>query len=139
MRTVDVQIAATLLAGELPIRATTWAIDPGKTKNADGTHDVSPKDQEIADFVTYNLFTNCRTSFDDYLRLTLGMLWAGFSIFEKVYEEKQGKIMLKKLADRPQTTIMQFFDNEGNLNISQVNSPNVIPGWKVIIHTFRKE
>lgn len=47
--------------------------------------------------------------------------------------------MLKKLADRPQTTIMQFFDNEGNLNISQVNSPNVIPGWKVIIHTFRKE
>ena len=81
---------------------------------------MTPKDQEIADFVKYNLFTNCRTSFDDYLRLSLGMLWAGFSLFEKVYEEKQGKIMLKKLADRPQKTITHFFDLDGNLNIEQL-------------------
>lgn len=41
-------------------------------------------------------------------------------MFEKVYEEKQGKIMLKKLADRPQNTIINFFDLDGNLNIEQL-------------------
>lgn len=139
MRTVDVQVTATLLAAELPIRATEWSIAPGKTMKGDRTHEVTPKDQEIADFVKYNLFTNCRTSFDDYLRLSLGMLWAGFSLFEKVYEEKQGKIMLKKLADRPQNTISHFFDLDGDLNIEQLGSKELIPGWKVIIHSYRKE
>lgn len=138
MRTVDVQVMATLLSAELPIRSTEWKVNPGQTKKSDGTMETTPKDQEIADFVSYNLFTNCRTSWDDYIRLSLGKMWAGFAIFEKVYEEKNGKIMLKKLSDRPQVTIEKFFDMEGNIMISQTGNVT-IPGWKVLIHTYRRE
>jgi len=109
MRRSDSQVQAILLAMELPIRSTNWYIKPASDDK---------KDEEIAEFLSENLFTGppkgMTQHFDDLLRLALTMLPFGFSVFEKVFEVKDGKYYWKKLAHRPQRTIQEFlYDDEG--------------------------
>ena len=86
MRRSDAQVAATLLACELPIRAANWDVHPASD---------SPADREIAAFVRENFFdgleytspSGVRTSqcWDDVLRNALLMLAFGASAHEEIY------------------------------------------------------
>lgn len=105
MRRTDAQVNASLLAMELPIRATKWYVEPAF--NDDG--ETEEQDEQIAKFVETALFDYMDNAWDDLLREILTMLPFGFSVFEKVYGIKQTeegpKIILKKLAFRKQVTI----------------------------------
>lgn len=81
MRKSDAQVFATLLAMELPIRATKWSVKPAA--NEDG--ETGDFEWEVADFVQKALFDKMESTFDDFLREALTMLPFGFSIFEKVW------------------------------------------------------
>ena len=86
MRRSDAQVAATLLACELPIRAANWDVQAASD---------SALDREIAEFVRNNLFggleyvsstgvksTQC---WDDVLRNALLMLAFGAGAHEEIY------------------------------------------------------
>ncbi|MCK8827724.1 hypothetical protein MWH25_08200 [Natroniella acetigena] len=66
---------------------------------------------------------------DDFLRLALTMLPYGHSVFEVVYEEKDGQIQWRKFAERPQRTIHDFYYDEHG-------GPNGIKQLRVGGHSF---
>jgi hypothetical protein len=71
-------------------------------------------------FVSENLFEYMNSTRDDFLREALTMLCFGFSLFEKVYEMKEDKIVLKKLAFRKQTTVFRRETSDGKAGITQL-------------------
>ena len=103
MRSSDASTSAILLAAELPIRSTKWFVQAGKTKG-----EVTQRDIEIAEFVEQCLFNLQEGSFDQFLRQSLTMLPFGHSVFEKVFMIKGDKIVLKKLAQRMQSSIFKW-------------------------------
>ena len=140
MRSGDATVAAALLAMELPIRSTNWKIEPGTTNG-----EVTDADKEIADFVEKAFFDKMDGSFDDFLRQALTMLTFGFSVFEKVYKVEDGKIYIKKVAQRLQKSIYERKQEDGTPGITQQlnNSEKPmyisIPAEKLVIFTNRKE
>ena len=109
MRKSDAQVFATLLAMELPIRATKWSVQPAQT--AEG--ETGDFEHEVADFVEKALFEKMEGTFDDFLREALTMLPFGFSIFEKVWTADQNNVWLKKLATRKQSSIYKWQQADG--------------------------
>ena len=110
MRRSDSQVQAMLLVLELPIRSTKWVVEPYDAK--------SSRDVEIAEFVEENLFAGppkgMTQHWDDFLRLALTMFPFGHSVFEKVFEVKNGFVHWRKFAQRPQRTIYDFlYDDNG--------------------------
>lgn len=81
MRKSDAQVFATLLAMELPIRATKWSVQAAD--NEDG--ETGDFEHEVADFVQKALFEKMDITFDDFIREALTMLPFGFSVFEKIW------------------------------------------------------
>lgn len=106
MRRQDAQVISVLRAVTLPIRRTTWRVDP---------NGASP---EVARLVADDLGlplvgedgrrvnrTRDRFSWSEHLRLALLMLPFGHSVFEQVYRIDSGQARLRKLAWRPPKTI----------------------------------
>lgn len=107
MRRQDAQVASVLRAVTLPIRRTTWRIDPGNAR------------PEVVELVAADLGlpvvgapaarllrTKDRFSWAEHLRLSLLMLVYGHSFFEQVYRiDSSGFARLRKLAWRPPLTI----------------------------------
>lgn len=147
MRKSDAQVFATLLAMELPIRATKWSVQPAV--NDEG--ETGDQEHEIADFVQKALFEKMELAFDDFLREALTMLPFGFSIFEKVWTSDGQNVWLKKLATRKQTSIYRWQQDDGTAGIQQIlpqpavegvnKDSNVtsIPAEKLLIFSFRRE
>jgi len=147
MRRSDAQVYASLLVIELPIRAAIWDIQPAT--NEDGNTDDAL--YEHADFIKDALFNKQTVTWDQLLVEIMTMVPNGFSIFEKVFTVIDGKIYLKKLASRKQTTILRWETPEGTPGVTQnlpspiVGGPNEgktqvgIPAEKLVIFTFRKE
>jgi hypothetical protein len=107
MRRSDGQVKAALLACELPLRSAHWDIEAASDNK---------QDQVIADAVRDNLFNNMTITFDDFLRHILLMLPFGFSVFEKVWELREGVWCWRKFAPRLPKTIAEWkFDDEGGL------------------------
>jgi hypothetical protein len=92
MRKTDATVAATLKALKLPILAARTSIKPADEEDE--------KQIEIAEFISMNLFEHMEGGWANFLREALGFKDFGFYYFEKVYEVKDGKILLKKLAAR---------------------------------------
>jgi hypothetical protein len=138
MRRSDGSVKAALLACELPLRAATWSVEPASD---------SPKDKEIAEFVERNLKTGMTIPFDEFLRHVLMMLAFGFSIFEKVFEVRDGQYCWRKLAPRlPKSLYSWKLDDEGGLAgiIQQVQKGTAfdeihIPVEKMIVFVNDKE
>lgn len=142
MRRSDSQIQAMLLALELPLRSTKWLIEP---------YSDDAKDIEVAEFIEENLFTGppqgMTQHWDDFLRLALTMFWAGHSVFEKVFEIKDGYVRWRKFAQRPHKTIYDFLydENGGPLGIRHLkvtrNSYEYvdIPIEKLLLFSHRME
>jgi len=99
MRRTDAQVNATLLAIELPILSAIWQIDAA-------SDDLT--DQEIKDFVELNLFKNKNFTWSFILRHILKYLQFGHYVFEKVWEQRDGKFFIKKLAPRKPVTIQEW-------------------------------
>jgi phage gp29-like protein len=110
MERSDSQVKATLLLLELPLRSTNWFIQP---------KDKSGKAQQIADFIEETLFNNM-FSFDELLKNICTMFAFGHSVFEKVFEVKNGFLQWKKFAIRPQSTIYDLiYDDVGDISSIQ--------------------
>lgn len=140
MRRTDGTIQAMLLALEMPILAAEYTVHPASEDE---------QDVKIARFIQWNLFDGMTTSFREFLRQSLTMLWAGFSIFEKVFEFKDWEgerfIGWRKLAQRLQNTVQQWVldDNGGPAGFIQQAPPKYIPTpipiEKLLLFTNRKE
>jgi len=149
MRRSDAQVAATLLACELPIRAANWDVKPAS---------ASDFDREIADFVRNNLFggleyvsstgvksTQC---WDDVLRNALLMLAFGASAHEEIYAVDGERVRLARLAPRLPVTFYRWItDDDGETLVAlnqygykNANYMNVlIPAERLAIFTFNQE
>ncbi len=149
MRRSDAQVAATLLACELPIRAANWDVLPAGP---------DAQDREIAQFVKENLFggleyvspagvktTQC---WDDVLRNALLMLPFGAAAHEEIYAVDGMRVRLARLAPRLPVTFYRWItdvDGETLLALNQYGYRNSnfesveIPVDRLAVFTFNKE
>lgn len=118
MRRQDAQVMSVLRAVTLPIRRTTWRIDPNGAR--------PEVVQMIADDLglpiqgqpaSHRPRTRDRFSWKEHLRLALLMLPFGHAYFEQTYRiDENGMARLRKLGFRPQRTISQIdVDRDGGL------------------------
>jgi len=149
MRRSDAQVAATLLACELPIRAANWDVQPASD---------SALDHEIANFVRHNLFggleyvsasgvktTQC---WDDVLRNALLMLAFGAAAHEEIYAVDGDQVRLARLAPRLPVTFYRWITDEDGETLVALNQygyknanfMNVeIPSERLGLFTFNQE
>jgi phage gp29-like protein len=139
MRRSDATVQALELAITLPIQATDWDVRPASN---------DPTAKEAADLVYDNLFGGMTHTFDDFLRDALLALFYGFTVFEKVFEERGNYIVWRKFAPRHPQTIERFlFDETGGLaGVRQVGfDPQGrfrrvdIPIEKLLVFIWRRE
>jgi hypothetical protein len=150
MRRSDAQVAATLLACELPIRAAHWDVMPAIPQS--GT------DREIAGFVRENLFggleyvspSGLKVSqcWDDVLRNALLMLAFGAAAHEEVFAVDGARVRLARLAPRLPITFYRWLtdaDGETLLALNQYGYRNAnfesvqIPADRLAVFTFNQE
>lgn len=145
MRRQDAQVMSVLRAVTLPIRRTTWRLDPAGAKS------------KVVKFVAEDLGlpilgtaqkpsprTQDRFSFDEHLRLALLMLPFGHAFFEPIYRIVDGQARLRKIAQRPQRTIshiqvaldggLEWIDQPGVLV-----GPVRIPADRLLVYVHDKE
>jgi hypothetical protein len=137
MRKSDGVVKASLLACQLPIRATNWFVEPASDDDLD---------IEVAEFVEYNLMNNMTITWDDFLRQALLMLPFGYMIFEKVFTdiEWNGKQMIgiRKFAPRLPDTVLKWQTRDNKDGITQITIAKgevSIPLDKLIIFVNEKE
>jgi hypothetical protein len=149
MRRSDAQVAATLLACELPIRAANWDVMPASD---------TPADREIAGFVRENLFggleyvspsgVKVSQCWDDVLRNALLMLTFGAAAHEEIYAVDGARVRLARLAPRLPITFYRWItdtDGETLLALNQYGYRNAnfesveIPTDRLAVFTFNQE
>lgn len=146
----DVAVDVSLRAAKVPVQGADFFIAPYGTEG---------EDQEIAQFVHYNLFEGQSYPFLLLMDEILRFYEYGFSVLEKCFElrewspQRKGAnrrkyTMLKKLAPRPAHTIKEFTydDNGGPTGIVQnalradgTREEVTIPIDKLIIFSFNKK
>lgn len=142
MLSEDGRVSSLLQAIGLPIRRTTWRIDPN------GAPD------EVVEFVARNLglpvvgapeVTQAgrikgRFSWSEHLQTALLMLPYGHSYFEQVYRiDPDGKARLRKLAPRPQATIVRVNVAETGSLISIEQGPALSAASIMLSHLGNRE
>lgn len=148
MRKSDAQVNAILDAMGLPIRSTEWRIEAGTNEEGE-TDDLC---EEMRQFVEDALFRKLEQAWDDHLREVLTFLPFGFCAKEKVYTAgDDGRIWLRTLAYRKQTTIYKWEQQDGSAGITQIlptptrgddgklNSWVSVPASKILLFTFKRE
>jgi hypothetical protein len=149
MRRSDAQVAATLLACELPIRAAHWDVLPASD---------APEDREIARLVRENLFggleyvspsgVKVSQCWDDVLRNALLMLAFGAAAHEEIYAVDGARVRLARLAPRLPITFYRWItdaDGETLLALNQYGYRNAsfesveIPADRLAVFTFNQE
>jgi hypothetical protein len=149
MRRSDAQVAATLLACELPIRAASWDVRPASD---------APLDREIAAFVRDNLFggleyvspsgVKVSQCWDDVLRNALLSLAFGASAHEEIYAVDGSRVRLARLAPRLPVTFYRWItdsDGETLLALNQYGYRNAsfenveIPADRLAVFTHNQE
>lgn len=104
MRRTDAAVKAVLVALKAPILSTTWSVECG--------------DDKIKEFVEENIF-HLKRSWAKFLRESLTFLDFGFSVFEMIYEIRNGRIYLVDLAPRIQHSIERWKLNDGSKGVVQ--------------------
>lgn len=139
MRKGDGQVRGTLRLVKTPVLAGRWYIKPA----SDAKRDV-----KIADQIWDNLTKWMTMSWPQFLTETLLMLDYGFYAFEKVFDERDGKIIWRKFAARHPLDVYRWdFDNHGGPKGIEFMShdpfggiqPVYIPIHKLAVFTFDKE
>lgn len=135
----DADVHAALEICKFPITAATWHIQSARTPEGD----ITPKDQEIADMVEFELMKNS-VNFDDFLYQALDILDFGFSVFEYVPQyhlwQGNGIMGIEKLAFRKQTSILRWEQDDGKPGVHQqtVTGAYDIPWSNLVIFTNKK-
>lgn len=111
MRRGDARVAQLLKAVKAPMLAAEFDVECGSD---------DPRDQEILEFVRKNLFEMKGRTFKKFFREALTCLDFGYSVFEQLYEQRDGKIWLKDLAPRIQHSILKFKLDNGQRGVVQV-------------------
>lgn len=123
MRRQDGQIISVLRAMTLPIRRTTWRIDPNGARDEVARQVAEDLGLPLVGETNATLErTRDRFSWPEHLRLSLLMLPFGHSVFEQVYRiDEAGAARLRKLAWRPPKTIasIEVADDGGLVAITQ--------------------
>lgn len=138
MRRSDGMVRATMLAVTLPIRQAVWRVEPASD---------SPKDKEIADFVSDNLFGGMSITWADFLRQALLHLPFGYMMFEKVLKLEDDKLKYAKLAPRLPKTLWRWNvdDNQELISMTQFVQKGTsfvyptIPADKLLLFTNEQE
>ena len=123
MSNSDSAVDISLRAAKTPVMGAEYFVEP---------FDSSPEGQEIGEFVQFNLLEGTNAPFLNVLEDILRMYEQGFSILEKVYEEREWAprrtganrrkyTMLRKLAPRPTPTITEilYYNNGGPTSVKQ--------------------
>ena len=112
----DSAVDVSLRAAKMPVMGADYFVE---------AFDESEEGQVIAEFVEYNLLEGSNSPFLNVLEDILRMYEFGFSVMEKVYEEREWAprktganrrvyTMLRKLSPRPTPTITEIkYDNNG--------------------------
>lgn len=123
MTNSDAAVDVSLRAAKTPVMGADYFVEP---------FDDSEEAELIKEFVSFNLLEGTNAPFLNILEDALRMYEFGFSVVEKVYEEREWAprktganrrkyTMLRKLAPRPTPTIkeIKYDDNGGPLSIVQ--------------------
>lgn len=131
MRRSDASVKGVLNALKAPILSTKWHIEG--------------EDEEIVAFIKENLF-GMERCWLDFLRESFTFLDFGFSVFEIVYEIRDGRICLKDLAPRIQSSIERWQLTNGEPGVYQrlrngdaKGAVAEIPMEKLVVFTNDKE
>jgi hypothetical protein len=116
MANSDAAVDVSLRAAKMPVMGADYFVEP-----ADSTEEAAV----VAEFVRFNLLEGSNSPFLNVLEDILRMYEHGFSVVEKVYEEREWApntpnanrrkyTMLRKLAARPSLTVSEItYDNNG--------------------------
>lgn len=101
----DSRISSILQAIALPIRLTSWHIDPNGASDEVAQLVADDLGLPILGGDNPNVRTKGRFSWGVHLQQALTYLQFGHSIFETVYRVEGGRVRLARLSPRPQSTI----------------------------------
>jgi Protein of unknown function (DUF935) len=113
----DAGVDVSMRVAKTPVLGADFFVEPYSTTN--------PMDVEIAEFISANLFEGMSAPFINSLEDILHLYEDGYSVVEKVYEQREwapkrqfsntrNYTMLRKLAFRPASTIKNFeYDDNG--------------------------
>lgn len=118
MRSTDGAVQGVLTAVKTPILGAKLEITP---------YSNDPKDIEICEEVKYQLKNMPYRTFDEFLREACTYFDFGHSVFEKIWGiRKDGKIYLKDLAPRTQSSILQWQTIDKQAGITQRKRSDMI-------------
>lgn len=132
MRFGDATVKSALLAVMLPILSARWRIDSVSEKRAD---------QQVADFVTWNIFENMTRSWREILNEILLFTVYGNMPFELVWEFQNDQICLHKMSSRWPDTIQKWELSNGEDGVIQQTTQGTfeIPMDKMVIFVNQRE
>lgn len=112
MKRADGTVRGALRVLKTPILSARWFIEAHTNRPIN--EEPTKLDQNIADFVQKNLFENLNVPWSRVVEDALLMCEYGYMVMEKVFEEKEGKIWLKKLAPRHPLDVREWqYDANG--------------------------
>lgn len=125
-------IGALLTAIEQSIRGIEWQY----------TSDLGENDPRLA--LLEESEANLRHSWNDHVIEALTFLWAGYMLFEFVYERVGGRLLWRKFAPRPPDTVLRWLlDEEGGLQgvvqMTTTGKTAEIPIEKLLLYRTRVE
>jgi DNA topoisomerase-1 len=108
MRRSDAQVRALTSILALPIRSTSWSVEPPK--------DPGSAEQESAELLQANLFGGMAHPWDAVIQEAALAIWYGYRVPEIVWRESRGVIEVHKLAPRNPERLRQWcYDPNGRL------------------------
>lgn len=113
--------------------------------------DSEDVDEAQAEFVRRNLLEpphkgGIQTPMNLFIDQSLIAIYEGFALFEKVYELRDGKLVLKRLAHRDSTTLTLIRDEVGGFGGAKQRTTDIdgaaqeviIPAYKCFLFTYGK-
>lgn len=113
--------------------------------------DSEDADEAQAEFVRRNLLEpphkgGMQTPMNLFIDQSLIAIYEGFALFEKVYELRDGKLVLKRLAHRDSTTLTLIRDEVGGFGGAKQRTTDIdgaaqeviIPAYKCFLFTYGK-
>lgn len=108
MLRVDAQVRSVKQVISLPIRSTAWTLEEPE--------DATPAEKEATELLRGNLFGGMEESWDDLLQQATAAVYFGTAIPEIVWEEREGRIAIRKIAARQVSLVEQWlYDPDGRL------------------------
>lgn len=144
MRRTDAQVASVLRAVTLPVRRTTWRIDPNGARPEVAEQIAADLGLPLVGGEPIQARTRGRFSWPEHLRMALLMLPFGHMFFEQVVRlDDAGQVRLRKLGPRMPRTIaaVNVADDGGLVSIEQDSGPGrvIIPVTRLVAYVHDQE